>query len=107
MRAVELERCDGDRAGADGSIVRVGLDPVGELLFVQPEVGPATRVHGLLEQIAGYLLRLLREPHAARPSPPPVQGSGTFTFSRTPSGRPSFRMSSASPRANRAASPYS
>src|SRR5712692_820302 len=56
VRAVELERRDGNRSFVDRSVVRVRTEPFGHLLLVQPVIGASPRVHAFLQQIARHFL---------------------------------------------------
>src|SRR5271155_4764915 len=67
MGVIELERCDGNGAVADGGEVGVRLDVFDALLFMQPEVFAAARVSAGLQQVARDLRGLPRETHRAVP----------------------------------------
>ena len=46
---IEFERRDGNHAGVDGGVIAIGIDAVGDLLLVKPEIHAAARVGSFLQ----------------------------------------------------------
>ena len=55
MSVVNFERCDGNRAFADGRLVRVRLDAFDELLLAKPKIAATAGIRSGQQNIPGDL----------------------------------------------------
>src|SRR5438067_2021219 len=67
MCGIEVQWRDGNGAGKNRRVIRVGLHVLVEFLLVQPKITAPARICSFAELIARDLLRLPREFHAAVP----------------------------------------